>query len=88
MARVTVEDCLRRMPNRFMLVRTVTTRVRQLREGSRYLIDSPKNEENVIALREVAAGKVSLEEQEIESKEPDDQEEQEDSTPPLGSEDV
>ncbi len=88
MARVTVEDCLRRIPNRFMLVRTVTARVRQLREGSRYLVDSPKNEEIVIALREVAAGKVSLKEQEIENKEPDDQEKQEDSTPPLGSEDV
>jgi len=88
MARITIEDCLRRIPNRFMLVNAVVARVRQLREGARYLVDSPKNEQIVIALREVVAGKVCLEEQEIENIEPDDQEEQEDSSPPLGSEDV
>ena len=60
MARITIEDCLRKIPNRFMLVNLVATRVRQIREGSEYLVSSPKNEDIVISLREVAAGKVAL----------------------------
>ena len=59
MARVTVEDCLKKVPNRFMLVNMVSKRVRQIREGSDYLINSPKNEDIVVALREIAAGKVT-----------------------------
>lgn len=58
MARITIEDCLRRVPNRFMLVNMVAKRVRQIREGSEYLVSSPKNEDVVISLREVAAGKI------------------------------
>jgi len=58
MARVTVEDCLKRIPNRFFLVHAATKRVRQLREGSERLIDAPENEDIVTALREIAAGKV------------------------------
>jgi DNA-directed RNA polymerase subunit omega len=60
MARVTVEDCLKRIPNRFMLVNMVSKRVRQIREGSDYLVNSPKNEDIVVSLREIAAGKVTL----------------------------
>ena len=60
MARITVEDCLNRVPNRFVLVQMVAKRVRQLREGSEYLVSSPKNEDIVISLREIAAGKVYL----------------------------
>ena len=60
MARITVEDCLTKVPNRFMLVNMVAKRVRQIREGSEYLVSSPKNEDIVISLREIAAGKVSL----------------------------
>ena len=58
MARVTVEDCLKRIPNRFFLVHAAAKRVRQLREGSERLIDAPDNEDIVCALREIAAGKV------------------------------
>lgn len=58
MARITVEDCLKRIPNRFVLVNMVAKRVRQIREGSDYLVSSPKNEDVVVALREVAAGRV------------------------------
>ena len=58
MARITVEDCLKRVHNRFQLVNMVARRVRQIREGSEYLISSPKNEDIVVALREIAAGKV------------------------------
>ena len=58
MARITIEDCLRRVPNSFMLVHCAANRVRQMREGAQYLVHSPKNEDIVIALREIAAGKV------------------------------
>ncbi len=60
MARVTVEDCLKKIPNRFMLVNMVSKRVRQIREGSDYLVNSPKNEDIVVSLREIAAGKVTV----------------------------
>ena len=59
MARITIEDCLRKVDNRFMLVNMVARRVRQIREGSDYLVSSPKNEDIVVSLREVAAGKVA-----------------------------
>ena len=68
MARVTVEDCLMRGPNRYSLVHIVAKRVRQMREGAQYLVHSPKNEDIVIALREIAAGKIRVEE---ESEDPD-----------------
>lgn len=64
MARITIEDCLRKVPNRFMLVNMVAKRVRQIREGSEYLVSSPKNEDIVVALREIAAGKVVTQEAE------------------------
>jgi DNA-directed RNA polymerase subunit omega len=60
LARITVEDCLPRVKNRFQLVHMVASRVRQIREGSEYLVSSPKNEDIVVALREIAAGKVVL----------------------------
>ena len=63
MARVTVEDCLLRVPNRYSLVHVVAKRVRQMREGAEYLVHSPKNEDIVIALREIAAGRVRIEEE-------------------------
>jgi len=65
-ARVTVEDCMMRVPNRYSLVHIVAKRVRQMREGAEYLVHSPKNEDIVIALREVAAGKVRVEQEEPE----------------------
>ncbi len=60
MARITVEDCLRKVSNRYLLVNMVAKRVRQIREGSDYLVSSPKNEDIVVALREVAAGKIQM----------------------------
>lgn len=60
MARITVEDCLSNVPNRFLLVNMVAKRVRQIREGSEYLVSAPKNEDIVISLREIAAGKIQL----------------------------
>jgi DNA-directed RNA polymerase subunit omega len=61
-ARITIEDCLKKVGNRFLLVNIVAKRVRQIREGSDYLVSSPKNEDVVIALREVAAGRIKLKE--------------------------
>ncbi|MDY6831606.1 MAG: DNA-directed RNA polymerase subunit omega [Thermodesulfobacteriota bacterium] len=61
MARITVEDCLRKVPSRFELVHLAAQRVRQIREGSEYLVISPKNEDIVVALREIAAGKITQE---------------------------
>ncbi|MFO7495196.1 MAG: DNA-directed RNA polymerase subunit omega [Desulfobacterales bacterium] len=60
MARITIEDCMKRVPNRFLLVHMAAKRVRQIREGSEYLVNSPKNEDIVVSLREIAAGKVFI----------------------------
>lgn len=60
MARITIEDCLKRIQNRFLLVNMVVQRVRQIREGSEYLVNSPKNEDIVVSLREIAAGKIII----------------------------
>lgn len=60
MARITIEDCLKQIDNRFLLVHLAAKRVRKIREGSEYLVSSPKNEDIVVALREIAAGKISL----------------------------
>jgi DNA-directed RNA polymerase subunit omega len=61
-ARITIEDCLKRVNNRFLLVNMAVKRVRQIREGSEYLVSSPKNEDIVVALREIAAGKIIIRE--------------------------
>ena len=60
MARITIEDCLGKIPSRFQLVHMAAKRVRQIREGSEYLVSSPKNEDIVVALREIAADKVRV----------------------------
>ena len=57
MARVTVEDCLEHIENRFALVHLAARRVRQLVKGSARLVMS-KNKDVVTALREIADAKV------------------------------
>ena len=57
MARVTIEDCLSQVENRYELVHLAVKRVHQLKEGQESLIKS-RNKEVVTALREIAAGKV------------------------------
>lgn len=59
MARVTVEDCLEKIPNRFKLSVLVSKRVKQFLKGLKPLVSS-KNKHVVNALREVADGKVYL----------------------------
>ena len=57
MARVTVEDCLEHVENRYELVHLTSKRVKQLRDGDVSQVRS-RNKEIVTALREIAAGKV------------------------------
>ena len=57
MSRITVEDCLKKVDNRFELVLLASKRARQLFKGAKPLIDS-ENREVVVALREISAGKV------------------------------
>jgi len=59
MARITIEDALKAVPNRFKIVNMAVKRVKQIRDGSEYLIRAPKNEDIVIALREIAARKLT-----------------------------
>jgi len=58
MARITVEDCLKRIPNRFELTLSATYRARMLAQGHTARVDS-KDKPTVTALREIAAGKVA-----------------------------
>ncbi|MCA9551242.1 MAG: DNA-directed RNA polymerase subunit omega [Myxococcales bacterium] len=58
MARVTVEDCLEQVENRFALVLLGARRARQLLKGATPLVDNAKNKQPVIALREIAADRV------------------------------
>ncbi|MGQ9724456.1 MAG: DNA-directed RNA polymerase subunit omega [Tepidimonas sp.] len=60
MARITVEDCLEKIPNRFQLVLVATYRARMLSQGHAPKLES-RNKPAVTALREVAAGLVGLE---------------------------
>lgn len=57
MARITVEDCLEKIDNRFKLIHLAAKRVRLLRKGEEPQVDS-KNTDIVVSLREIAAGKV------------------------------
>jgi DNA-directed RNA polymerase subunit omega len=60
MARITVEDCLKQIPNRFELALAATYRARMLAQGHAAKIDS-KDKPTVVALREIAAGKTGVE---------------------------
>lgn len=62
MARITVEDCLRQIPNRFLLAMVAAKRAKQLYKGGQPLIENKANNKKIVlALREVAAGKVDFE---------------------------
>ena len=61
MARVTVEDCLENVDNRFDLVMVATRRARQLTNGKEPLVDVEKDKPTVVALREIAEGLISNE---------------------------
>ena len=58
MARITVEDCLEKVDNRFQLVLVATERARQIARGATPLLDDENDKPTVIALREIAEGLV------------------------------
>ncbi|MDH3639507.1 MAG: DNA-directed RNA polymerase subunit omega [Gammaproteobacteria bacterium] len=59
MARITVEDCLQHVDNRFQLVLVATKRARQLAMGADPLVESKNDKPTVVALREIADGLVT-----------------------------
>lgn len=61
MARITVDDCLKRIPNRFQLTLAATYRARQIGTGGSPLVEPNKDKPTVIALREIATGKIGVE---------------------------
>ena len=61
MARVTVDDCLKKIPHRFQLTLVATYRARQITMGSTPMVEADKDKPTVIALRELAAGKIGIE---------------------------
>jgi DNA-directed RNA polymerase subunit omega len=58
MARITIEDCMEHVPNRFHLVRMASIRAKQLKKGALPLLTSEDNKQIVMSLREIAAGLV------------------------------
>lgn len=62
MARVTVEDCIRKVPNPFDLVLVASQRARQIAAGAPLTIERDNDKNPVVALREIAEGTVSTEE--------------------------
>ena len=61
MARITVDDCLHNISNRFELTLAATYRARQLTAGNTPHVDTERDKPTVVALREIAAGKVGRE---------------------------
>ena len=61
MARITVDDCLKRISNRFQLTLTATYRARQLSSGASPLVEPNRDKFTVIALREISIGKIGVE---------------------------
>lgn len=60
MARVTVEDCITKIPNRFELVAIASQRARDISSGSPLTVERDNDKNPVVALREIADGTVSL----------------------------
>ena len=61
MARITVEDCLERVPNMFQLVLVAAKRARQLANGAHPMVDWENDKPTVVALREIAEGYITEE---------------------------
>ena len=84
MARVTVEDCIETIKNRFSLVMLASQRARSLSSGAELMVERDNDKNPVVALREIAEDKLDLEEIErslvkglqkhVESDEPDEEE--------------
>jgi DNA-directed RNA polymerase subunit omega len=61
MARITVDDCLKSIPNRFDLTLAATWRARQISIGATPLVEAGRDKPTVLALKEIAVGKVGPE---------------------------
>ena len=61
MARITVDDCLKRIPNRFQMTLAATYRARQLAQGANPMLEADRDKPTVIALREMADGLYGVE---------------------------
>jgi DNA-directed RNA polymerase subunit omega len=61
MARITIEDCLKHVPNHFVLTLIATYRTRQLLQGHTKKVEGGNDKATVTALREIAAGKIGIE---------------------------
>ena len=61
MARITVEDCLKRIPNRFQMTLPATYRARQIANGATPMVEANRDKPTVIALRELALAKFGVE---------------------------
>ncbi|MDR2165286.1 MAG: DNA-directed RNA polymerase subunit omega [Zoogloeaceae bacterium] len=61
MARITVEDCLKRIPNRFEMTLSAAHRARQIASGAMPMVEDEKDKPTVIALREIAEARVGRE---------------------------
>ncbi len=61
MARITVDDCLKLVPNRFELTLAATYRARQLANGATPMVEANRDKPTVTALREMAASKYGVE---------------------------
>ena len=61
MARITIEDCLAKIPNRFELTLAATNRARQIALGATPLVEPNRDKPTVIALREIASQKIGKE---------------------------
>ena len=60
MARITIEDCLRKIPNRFEIIKAASRRARQIMDGSEPFVSEDNDKATVLALREIADGSVGL----------------------------
>jgi DNA-directed RNA polymerase subunit omega len=81
MARVTVEDCFDHVDNRFELVLLASRRARQIAQGKEAMVDLENDKPTVVALREIAEGKISNAVMDAAEKEVDDTQEEESGEP-------
>lgn len=79
MARVTVEDCLDHVDNRFELVLLASRRARQIAQGKEPLVDLENDKPTVVALREIAEGKINNAVLDAAEREPEDESQEEES---------
>jgi len=73
MARVTVEDCLEHVDNRFELVLLGSRRARQIAQGKDAMVDIENDKPTVVALREIATGKISNAMMDAAEREPEEE---------------